>query len=67
MKPKKVRSYIVSMAMGLFALAASAAYAASGSDADKQACFKLHAKLMAKPALMNLDDCWRAHSYLMNR
>ncbi len=30
-------------------------------------CFHAHGKLMSKPALTNIYDCWRAHSYLMER
>ena len=53
---------------------ATAAYAAQTADsaaAEKQVqmekCFKEHGKLMGKPALMNIYDCWRVHAYLMNR
>jgi len=36
-------------------------------QARMEACFRAHGKLMMKPALMNVRDCWRAHNYLMQR
>lgn len=35
--------------------------------AKKEICFRIHGKLMDKPALMNIHDCWRVHGYLMGR
>ncbi len=62
---------IASIAAALFAVMSAGAYAAqdkqSGNDAKKEVCFKMHAKLMSKPALMNINDCWRVHAYLMDR
>lgn len=40
---------------------------ASADMAKMEACFKAHGKLMAKPSVMNVYDCWRAHAYLMDR
>ena len=48
-------------ALGLSALHAGAA---SPSPEAKQICFEKHAKLLSKPALKNLRDCWQAHGYL---
>ena len=40
---------------------------AAEDQARKEACFRAHGKHMSKPALMNPNDCWRAHGYLMER
>jgi hypothetical protein len=58
---------IVSTIIIVSAIASTGVYAAQGDDVKKALCFKMHAKLMDKPALMNLNDCWRAHAYLMDR
>lgn len=39
----------------------------AATDAQMQACFQAHARLMEKPALRNLITCWRVHGYLMQR
>lgn len=50
------------------ALAASAPeQKAADTASKKEICFKMHAKLMSKPALTNVNDCWRVHGYLMER
>lgn len=41
--------------------------AADDLTTKKEICFRMHGKLMSKPALMNLQDCWRVHAYLMDR
>jgi len=65
---------VVSVAVLLLAIgtagvsAATAPEQRAGGTADGKAlCFRMHEKLMSKPALMNPDTCWRAHAYLMNR
>lgn len=55
---------------GIVAGAATAAALAATPTTDEarmEACFRAHGKLMMKPALMNANDCWRAHNYLMER
>ena len=55
---------------GTVAATVTAAALAASPTADAarmEACFRAHGKLMMKPALMNVRDCWRAHSYLMER
>jgi len=55
---------------GAVAAIVSAAALATTSTTDQarmEACFRAHGKLMIKPALMNANDCWRAHNYLMER
>lgn len=67
----KTRSYIVASIALLVAVLSVGAYAAqdpkSSEQAKKEECFKLHAKLLSKPALMNINNCWRVHAYLMDR
>lgn len=67
---------VVGVWLALLAMAATAstAYGAqtanpSATHAEMEKCFKEHGKLMGKPALTNIYDCWRAHAYLyrMNR
>lgn len=40
---------------------------AANRHAHMEKCFREHANLMEKPALRNLNDCWHAHAYLMER
>lgn len=47
--------------------AAAVAATPSTNQARMEACLRAHGKLMMKPALMNTNDCWRAHGYLMER
>ena len=47
--------------------AAALAAAPTTDQARMEACFRAHGKLMMKPALTNVRDCWRAHRYLMER
>lgn len=47
--------------------AAALAATSTTDQARMEACFRAHGKLMSKPALTNIHDCWRAHSYLMER
>lgn len=61
------------LSMGIV-VAATTVYAARTVDktseyVEMEKCFKEHGKLMGKPALTNIYDCWRAHAYLyrMNR
>lgn len=65
---------IASIAALLFAAGTVSAVAATSQDkkaaeeqAKKEACFRAHSKLMSKPAVTNINDCWRAHRYLMER
>ena len=55
------------LALSAAALGLSAAHAGAQTESraeQKQACFDKHASLMSKPAVKNLQDCWRTHSYL---
>lgn len=71
----KTRSSIAVLLLSLaVAATAGTAYAAQATDqaakyAEMEKCFREHGKLMGKPALTNIHDCWRAHAYLyrMNR
>lgn len=63
---------IASMVALLLAAGTVSAVAATSQDkkatedqARKEACFRVHGKQMSKPAVTNINDCWRAHSYLM--
>ena len=47
--------------------AAALAATPAADPARMEACFRAHGKLMMKPALMNVRDCWRAHNYMMER
>jgi hypothetical protein len=64
---------IVSIGALLIAAASWGGWAASTAEtpadlaAKKEICFKNHGKLMPKPALMNVNDCWRVHGYLSDR
>ncbi len=58
---------VVVLAAG-FAQATAAASPHVGVDPtirQMEACFREHGKLMPKPAVTNIYDCWRAHGYLM--
>lgn len=49
-------------------VAATAVAATSTTDqARMEACFRAHGMQMGKPAVTNIRDCWRAHSYIMKR
>ena len=68
----KIRSLFLAALVlaGAVAATVTAAASAATSTADParmEACFRAHGKLMSKPALTNIYDCWRAHSYLMER
>lgn len=63
---------IASIAAFLLAAGTVSAVAATSQDkqaaeeqARKEACFRAHGKDMGKPAVTNINDCWRAHGYLM--
>ncbi len=65
---------IVSIAALLLAAGTVSVVAATSQDkkaaedqARKEACFRAHGKLMSKPAVTNINDCWRVHGYLMER
>lgn len=69
-----MKTQLIASMMGLALLTAmSGAIAdqsrASGKseDAKKEICFRTHAKLMDKPALVDRETCWRAHAYVMER
>lgn len=47
--------------------AAALAATTTADQAQMEACFRAHGKLMSKPVVTNIYDCWRAHSYLMDR
>jgi len=53
----------------LFAGLASGQVASAADTASRAAkideCFRAHAHLMERPALKNVQACWRAHGYLM--
>jgi hypothetical protein len=53
----------------LFAGMASVQVASAADTASRAAkmdeCFRKHAHLMERPALKNVQACWRAHGYLM--
>ncbi|MHB8455755.1 MAG: hypothetical protein ACYDDO_13925 [Acidiferrobacterales bacterium] len=57
---------LVGAIAGTVTVAASAATSTS-REAQMEACFRAHGKLMSKPAVTNIYDCWRAHAYLMDR
>jgi len=40
---------------------------AAEDQTRKEACFRAHGKLMSKPAVTNINDCWCAHNHLMER
>ena len=68
----KIRSMSLTTLVLVGALAGSitvAALAATSTTdpARMEACFRAHGKLMSKPAVTNIYDCWRTHSYLMER
>lgn len=44
---------------------AQAAENASSLEVAMVACAKEHMRLMDKPELQNLRDCWKAHGHLM--
>lgn len=47
--------------------AAALATTSTTDQAQMEKCFRAHGKLMSKPAVTNIYDCWRAHSYLNER
>jgi hypothetical protein len=54
----------------LVALALGGAVGTAFAMDDEQAkleCFRLHHGLMDKPAVQNVDACWRAHGYQMQK
>lgn len=57
---------LVGVVAGTVTAAALAATSAT-DQARMEACFRAHGKLMSKPAVTNIYDCWRAHSYLSER
>ena len=57
---------LVGVVTGSITAAASAATSTT-DQAQMEACFRAHGKLMSKPAVTNIYDCWRAHNYLMKR
>jgi len=57
---------LVGAVAGTITAAASTATATT-DQARMEACFRAHGKLMSKPAVTNIYDCWRAHAYLMDR
>ena len=71
----KPRSWIVaSTFVTAFVTLSTGALAASSQNGRQmpsmrqmEACFRAHDRLMSKPAVMNIYDCWQAHGYLMNR
>lgn len=53
--------------VGVVAGAVTAASLAATSTTDQarmEKCFRTHGKLMSKPAVTNIYDCWRAHGHL---
>jgi len=62
-----MKRYVVTVL--LFAGMASAQAASAADMASRAAkmdeCFRAHAQLMEKPALKNVQACWRVHGYLM--
>ena len=65
---------IASIAAFLLAAGTVSVFAATSQDkkaaedqARKEACYRAHNKSMSKPAVTNINDCWRAHGYLMER
>lgn len=56
---------LLAAAVLVIAVTPFAAPLAAPSDSAMQECFSEHAQLMDKPALKNLRDCWRTHSYKM--
>lgn len=69
-----MKTRLIAPAMGLALLAAMGGVAADqtrtsgkSEDAKKEICFRTHAKLMDKPALVDRETCWRAHAYVMER
>ena len=57
---------LAAVSAGVIAEAASTEKSAA-LQAKMEECFRVHGKLMSKPAVTNIHDCWRAHGYLMER
>lgn len=53
--------------IALSVLAVSGQASAMDMDQMKRECFRLHHQLVDKPALKNVDACWRAHSQMMSK
>lgn len=69
-----MKTRLIASVTGLALLAAMGGVAADrartsakSEDTKKEICFRAHAKLMDKPALVNRDMCWHAHAYVMER
>lgn len=64
-----MKKHCIAFAVALGAILVIPACAArdAGTNERMEACFKLHGKLMDKPAIRTVDACWRAHAYLMKR
>lgn len=64
-----MKKHCIAFAAALGAILVIPAHAArdAGTKERKEACFKLHGKLMDKPAIRTVDACWRVHGYLMKR
>jgi len=52
---------IVLLLAGLASIHTASAADAASRAAKMDACFRAHAQLMEKPALKNVQACWRAH------
>lgn len=66
----KARTLISASVVLLLAAGTVSAFAAeqpkkSEDQARKEACFRAHGNLMGKPAVTNIENCWRAHGYKM--
>jgi hypothetical protein len=57
---KKYVSIVLVLA-GLASIHAASAADGASRVAKMDACFRAHVQLMEKPALKNVQACWRAH------
>jgi argininosuccinate synthase len=68
----KARSLISTAVALLLAAGSVSALAAgqtgkSGDQARKETCFRAHGGHMGKPALADIENCWRVHGYKMQK
>lgn len=55
------------LAAGTVSALAAGQAGKSEDQVRKEACFKAHGYLMGKPALANIENCWRTHGYKMQQ